>query len=412
MNHSSQQLPHHSQKSLATASTISIPTNNETFEDFSRRLINEYSVYSLECTWKCGRRQQFTKTHCSLPRFSKILTATEDKSAEISFILRTFNLWHDEDFWRKINLEEVMRFYARNEKLREPRIKNLFSLLMHDWCEASFQHHRRHHLKLKFAAYAKVSPTNLFQRLYDVLNDEALQPYHHVCLIVIYYYLYELERAEGEWSEEFRINRLGAIDDVLNFRLKNFDYQIEVLKILVVHWNVDFWRINTHLTSAIEKRTVYEHYKAAILNLFTFKLNYNYTTTAGIYPTTAYTWPANFKLDCDRHFFRLAFYLKEMLPKKFESEFEKYVKFFRDGFGEFWKTAIKPDVHLLLRIADGLELYKTVEFMFKQCPFIALNWNILMSFEEIGEFYEVMNEPMRRMERLKMVSEGEFFEFS
>lgn len=400
MNH---QLPHHSQKSIATTSTISIPTSNENFEDFSHRLINEYSVYSLECTWnwKCNKYQKYSKSQCSLPRFSKILTSNEDKSAEISFVLRTFNLWHDEDFWKKINLEEIMRFYARNEKFRESKLKNLFSLLMHDWCEASFQKHCNYHLKLKFSAFAKVSPINLFQKFYDIINDETFQPYHHVCLIIIYYYLYEIEKSEGEWSDEFRINRLGAIDDVLNFRLKNFDYQIEVLKILVVHWNVDFWRINYHATSALEKKSMYEHYKASILNLFQFKLNYNYTTS--MYPTTVYTWPSNFKLDCDRFFFKLAFSLKEMLPKKFESDFERYVKFFQDGFGEYWKIAIKPDVHLLLRIADGLELYKTVEFMFKQCPFIALNWNILTSFEEIGEFYEIMNEPMKRMERLKIV---------
>lgn len=98
-----------------------------------------------------------------------------------------------------------------------------------------------------------------------------------------------------------------------------------------------------------------------------------------------------------------------MLPKKFESEFERYVKFYQDGYGEYWKVAIKPDVHLLLRIADGLELYKTVEFMFKQCPFIALNWNILMSYEDIGEFFEILNEPLRKVDRMKMVSFPEFF---
>lgn len=92
-----------------------------------------------------------------------------------------------------------------------------------------------------------------------------------------------------------------------------------------------------------------------------------------------------------------------MTPKKFESEFENYVKFYQKTNGEYWKIAIKSDVHLLLRIADGLELFKTVEFMFKKCPFIALNWNILMNFEDIGEFRAILNRPLKKKELRKMV---------
>lgn len=208
-----------------------------------------------------------------------------------------------------------------------------------------------------------------------------------------------MSKYEGEWSDDFELTRLGSINDVLI--MHNTEYQIEILKILVVHWNVDYWRIHAanaeeeyNFTSFRQKKMEYESYKQSIFYLFNGHKPDNYSH---------YTKLANSKQECNKQFFYLAFLLKELTPKKFETEFENYVKFYQKTNGEYWKIAIKSDVHLLLRIADGLELFKTVEFMFKKCPFIALNWNILMNFEDIGEFRAILNRPFKKNELKKMV---------
>lgn len=101
-----------------------------------------------------------------------------------------------------------MRFYARNychydirdEDQRgggqnEAIIKNLFSILIYDW-NKPFQHHENYFLKLKFDKFASSSTLNLFQILYDVLNRRHLAGYHHICLLIIYHYLYEVRRGD------------------------------------------------------------------------------------------------------------------------------------------------------------------------------------------------------------------------
>lgn len=362
---------------------------------------------------KLQRKRLLTKSDCKINKVIRILTSTEDKSSEISFVLKTFNLWKNEEFWKEVRLEEIMRFYARNYchyDIRDDQrgggqneaiIKNLFSILIFDWNKPIQHHDNFYFLKFKFDKFASTSSLNLFQILYDILNRRHLAGYHHICLLIIYHYLYEVSKFEGEWSEDFNITKLGSINDVLI--MHNSEYQIEILKILVVHWNVDYWRIHEevgdgyHLTSHRQKKMEYDSYKQSIMYLFNGHKPDNYS----IYTKTFYS-----VHECNKQFFRLAFLLKEMTPKKFESEFEKYVKFYRDTHGEYWKVAIKSDVHLLLRIADGLELFKTVEFMFKKCPFIALNWNILMNFEDYGEFRAILNRPLKKKEMIKMVRHG------
>lgn len=299
-------------------------------------------------------------------------------------------------------IREDQRAGGQNEAL----IKNLFSILIFDWNKPK-QHRANYFLKFKFDKFASISTLNLFQILYDILNRKHLAGYHHICLLIIYHYLYEITEYEGEWSREFSLT-LGSINDVLI--MHNTEYQIAILKILVVHWNVDYWRINAEmdegysLTSHCQKKMEYESYKQSIMYLFNGYKPDNYS----IYTKTFYSIH-----ECNKQFFRLAFYLKEMTPKKFESEYEKYIQLYQNTHGDYWMVAIKPDVHLLLRIADGLELFKTVEFMFNKCPFIALNSNILMNFEDIGEFRAVLNRPLKRVELFKMVRKfTKFFNIS
>lgn len=179
-------------------------TKRETYEEFSGRLKYEYSVISanVSCNFRRGKRV-LTKANCKINKFIRCLTSTEDKSAEISFVLKKFNLWNNEEFWKEIRLEDVMRFYARNYyhyDIREDQrgggqneaiIKNLFSILIYDW-NKPFQHHGNYFLKFKFDKFASASSLNLFQILYDVLNRRHLAGYHHICLLVIYHYLYEV----------------------------------------------------------------------------------------------------------------------------------------------------------------------------------------------------------------------------
>lgn len=383
----------------------------ETYEEFSSRLKFEYCVISanIRCTFKRGKRI-LTKSDCKINKLLRCLTSTDDKSAEISYVLRKFNLWNNEEFWREIRLEEIMRFYARNychydirEEQRgggqnEAIIKNLFSILIFDW-NKNVQQQANYFLKMKFDKFSSTSSLNLFQILYDILNRRHLAGYHHICLLIIYHYLYEITKYEGEWSNEFNLIHLGSINDVLI--MHNSIFQIEILKILVVHWNVDYWRIHCEnddgygLTSHRQKKLEYENYKRSIMDLFNYYKADNYS----IYTKTFYS-----THECNKQFFRLAFFLKEMTPKKFESEFEKFITLYQNTHGEYWRIAIKSECHFFLRIADGLELFKTVEFMFKQCPFVALNSNILMNFQDIGEFRSILNRPLKKEEIFKLVS--------
>lgn len=202
-----------------STSVMSISSSYENYESFHARLLDEYHRNPFRCSINCRRVHLYSMRDCNLVRFVPILMANEDRSAEISFVMRHFQLWNDENFWNRTEVQQVMRFYSRgHERFREGKLKNFFSLLMHDWCEAS-QSRGPRFLKLKFDIFAKTSNINLFQKLYEIINDESLGPYHHVCLMIIYHYMYEVEKLEGEWSSEFHINRLGSIDDILNFKV-------------------------------------------------------------------------------------------------------------------------------------------------------------------------------------------------
>lgn len=174
-------------------------TKTDTYEEFSSRLTFEYSVITanVSCNFRRGKRV-LTKSNCKINRFIRTMTTIEDKSAEISFVLKKFNLWNNIDFWKEIRLEDIMRFHARNYNhydIREDQrnsqnesiIKNLFSILIYDWNKPT-QHHGNYFLKLKFDKFASASTLNLFQILYDVLNRKNLSNYHHVCLLVVIFF--------------------------------------------------------------------------------------------------------------------------------------------------------------------------------------------------------------------------------
>jgi len=325
----------------------------------------------------------------NLNLFESIFISNEDKSAIISLTIRSYNLCSDEEFWTKeLDLENVMQHYATNE---ESNIKNLFSILLYDWHNhepSNTKKQTEYMLEIKFDAYKK-SGKCLFVRLFDIIDDEQYQGYHHVCLRVIYEYLHERNSKimQNEEMQESEVDSLQSmiyqsIKDALN--IKNKEYKTRILKILTVF-----------LRNVSNEN--YEELKKKILDAVKYKFEVFSSYHIAIESITKH---------CDEKFFHLVFQLKENFLKNFEFAFEDYIQIYRKFFGEYWKVAMKENARLLYHVAEEQceqKLLKTVEFIFNNCSFIELNSTILTSLQQVDEFYVIFNEPFEDKEKKFLV---------
>jgi hypothetical protein len=236
----------------------------------------------------------------------------------------------------------------------------------------------------KFEAYA-LSGESLFKKLYYIIDSEEHRGYHRICLRIIYQYLHERQTTIENFYEKtlFQDIITHAVGDAL--KILNEDYKIQILKILTVFLD------NTGDDS-------YKHLKDQILESVNYKFEYHSAYRISL---------DSIEKHCDDRFFKLAFLLKENRLKKFEFEFEDFIKNYRKLYGEYWKVAIKPNARLLYHICEEQcekKLLKTVEFIFLKCPFIELNSTILTTFEEVADFETIFNEPLKRSEEEFLVS--------
>jgi hypothetical protein len=310
-----------------------------------------------------------------------MLVSNEDKSAIISLLIRSFNLWNDIDFWTKlVNIEEIMKHYATS---RDANIKNLFSILMYDWhCPKEESTH--YILSEKFEAYA-MSGESMFTKLFRIIDSEEHRGYNRICLRIIYQYLHErLNTIENFYEKTlFQDIITHAIGDAL--KIQNEEYKVQILKILTVFLD------NTSDES-------YKQLKEQILECVNYKFECHSVYRISLDAIEKH---------CDERFFKITFLLKENRLKKFEFEFEDFIKTYQKFYGEYWKVAIKPNARLLYHICEEQcekKLLKTVEFIFHKCPFIELNSTILTTFEEVADFDTIFNEPLSKCEEEFLVS--------
>ncbi|XP_070506640.1 uncharacterized protein [Chironomus tepperi] len=357
------------------------------FKSCLRRSYYKDSRFSSRFSMK-QKINLFNRTETTeLNPFERILTSNEDKSAIISLTIRSYNLCSDEEFWTKvIDLENVMRHYAINE---ESNIKNLFSILLYDWHNhepTKTKKQTEYILKYKFDAYRK-SGNCLFVKLFDIIDNDQYQGYHHVCLRIIYQYLHErnlkIKSYQEEMHQESEINSLqSVIYQIINnaLSIKNKEYKNRILKILTV-----FLRDVPNQN--------YEELKFKILDAVKYKLEVFSSYHIAIESISKH---------CDEKFFHLVFQLKENFLKNFEFAFEDYIQIYRKYYGEYWKVAMKENARLLYHVAEEQcerRLLKTVEFIFNHCSFIELNSTILTSLQQVDEFYVIFNEPLDEKEK-------------
>lgn len=264
-------------------------------------------------------------------------------------------------------------------------IKNLFSILLYDW-------HRppavssQHALCEKFNAYAATGKS-LFTKLFQIIDDPRCKGYEHICLRIIYQYLSERKMnliEIGNYYERtvFQEEIYPVIGTAL--KLKNEDYKIQILKILIVFTD----NTNDEHYSELKDKildTVSYHFETNSV----YKVNYD-----------------SIEKYCDEKYFKLAFLLKENRLKRFEFEFEEFIQMYKKLYGEYWKSAIKLNARLLHHIGEDnceKKLLKTIEFIFKKCSFIELNSTILTNLDELSEFYVIFNEPLDKHEEKVLV---------
>ncbi|XP_070506523.1 uncharacterized protein [Chironomus tepperi] len=335
------------------------------------------------------KQNNFNRTESiKLNQVERILTSNEDKSAIICSTLRSYNLCSDEEFWTKvIDLETVMRHYAINE---ESNIKNLFSILLYDWHNhepsKTMNNTKYDCLDLKFDAYRK-SGKCLFVKLFEIIDNDQYQGYHHVCLRIIYQYLHEknlkIKSYQEEMDVESEINSLQSviyrsINNALS--IKNKEYKNRILKILTVF-----------LRDVPDQN--YEELKFKILDAINYKFEVLSSYHIAIESIIKH---------CDEKFFYLVFQLKENFLKGFEFAYLDYIQIYRKYYGEYWKVAMKENARLLYHVAEEQcerKLLKSVEFIFNHCSFIEINSTILTSIQQVDEFYVIFNEPLDEKEK-------------
>lgn len=207
--------------------------------------------------------------------------------------------------------------------------------------------------------------------------------YHKFCNI-----LYENE----ENNDEDCFNEGDTVDSVViaALEIKNYEYKIKVLKVLMVYWN----------KMKIFDRESYEKIKDQILTILPsstsesiFKMSEDYID-----------------YECTKAYFELCFLLKQNQLKKFEFELEILIKNYKKFYGDYYKYAMKKGCGRYLKeIAENRKYFKTVEFIFYKCPFIEFNSNIMTEFEEVLDLIYIFGEDIKMEDREFLVKMNHFW---
>ncbi|KAG5676494.1 hypothetical protein PVAND_006325 [Polypedilum vanderplanki] len=307
-----------------------------------------------------------TSVDNNVSEFETLMTSNDDKSAIISLIQRKLNLWCNESFWNElINLNRIMHHYAIDENLN---IKNLFSILLYDWCEPE-NLENFYFLKIKFENFDRNCgrEENLFGRLCEISN--LFPHYGDVCARILKFYINELGREE---VEEIHKKLLEFVEFATT--IENFEIKIKVIKNLMIllRNDVDYEEENDE--------NFYNKIKTEITK--TVKCNLKFDS---IYMKSL----KDIEVVCAEKFFELIFLLHERKLVKFQQKFKELLENFQNFFGNYWKIAIKNDFELLIKITNKLNLLRISQFIKKSCDF---------SEVRIEDFQMVLNEPLGEVE--------------
>jgi hypothetical protein len=290
----------------------------------------------------------------------------------MSLILRELTLWCNESFWTdQIDLGRVMRHHAIDG---DANVKNLFSVLMHDWSdpEVDVNHH---FLVMKFEKFDENSQIGLFGMLCKIANDH--ESYSDVCVRIIKAYIRELKLV---FKNDENIARNNAI--LLKFVnhaviIKKSGIKVRILKQLMTILSFDdaiYEEIKLKITQVVESDVKYDS---------VYKKSFN-----------------NIERICNKKFFKLAFLLHECKSVIFQQMFCEFLESFKRFYGDFWKIAVKNDVEMLLDVSKYLNQLRIANFMTNTC-----------SFEQESErqcFGMVMNEPLSEEETETLVRKASF----
>lgn len=156
-----------------------------------------------------------------------------------------------------------------------------------------------------------------------------------VCLRFFYQYFHETKASCNViWLEK----NLCSIDDILKLTNKNF--MTNLLKLIVVHWNIDDDKL-----SEIKKRIMCKVEKS------------------------------------QKYFFDLAFLLHEKHVDYFKKKFWIYLAGLRENFGNFHKYFVMTDLPLLQVIMKKKKLTWAINFTYNECSYVGYNSKTQRTFE-------------------------------
>ncbi|XP_070498083.1 uncharacterized protein [Chironomus tepperi] len=222
----------------------------------------------------------------------------------------------------------------------------------------------------------KIQP-ELFQKLFNILNDNSKTEYHEICLEAVYLHFHDINIDFDNEDIENLIERA--------LRIKNQEYGIEILKILFVFLrasNSQSYKDLKQKTLANIKRSIFSASSDSCGSGSTCKSSYK-----------------EMKKVCNHQFFNLLFLLKENYVQKFKVEYKKFVKYYKQCFGEYWIYEIKRNGQILCLVADFQNLYESKEFLILKTKESDLKASIMSSFTRVAEFQAVFRRPLKNNDK-------------
>ncbi|KAG5667844.1 hypothetical protein PVAND_015813 [Polypedilum vanderplanki] len=277
--------------------------------------------------------------------FENILISNDDKSATITLILRDLNLWCNETFWlSQVNLDRVMKHYANDENAS---IKNLFSILTHDWCEPrETGDNGSHFLVQKFDAFDQNcgDGKTLFERLCEIANTQF--QYSNVIMQIIFCYIRGIliKKDNTIMGKKF----LENIDFAL--KIDRYETKVRILKILM-----------QIVTKEIVNDEKYKEIKESIVDLMKHDIKFETIYKRSI---------KDINRIYNKNYFDLCFLLVEQQMDEFKEKFEELLIMTKEFYGEFWKISISHEIRMLLNATHNDCLPTVHEFITQKCKFV------------------------------------------
>lgn len=301
---------------------------NDDFEGF-KKLLKARKNKSISVFLPNHRKDIFvSQSYAPLTDFERILCTDDKKTCKyISFVLKHHEVWNDKVFLESKNCEgkTLMHYVVQSDN-----VENLLSFLMFNWFQADDSTNSTNYsLVLKSEQYLKETGRQLHDKLYEILEDNSLKIYQNICVRIMYQHLHELDTDKALTDIE------QLLDSKRVWHLNNQTVRVQIMQIFLV-----FLRANVEVFNNISLT----------------------------------------------QFFTLASPLKKREHIKFIRIFERYILEAKETYGTFYSTILKPDVRLLLKIAEREQMTKASAFVRRIFPFIEANSTFMSNFYEVQDF--------------------------